>query len=385
MIDLITTKEIEERLAKDLVGLIARLGGRGEPVGRGNSVRYGSKGSLLVERGGPKRGQWYDFEAGIGGGPIQYIQHRQGVSFSVAMAWARDFLGMEPFSEENKRVWQMENAKRLLEECIARAATIRDEALSNQATVDRARRMWEQSKPITGTLAEDYLVLSRKIPKPDSGWPASFRFYENATNHYGRASCALIVSATDEAGVVHKVQKVFLDWNGDATGKKTLGRTNVPCTVRLDAMPHADNILQIAEGPETALTLWAATGRQTFCTLGNLASAPITEFRTIFAAIDDDKLNETSRKQRRDLIRRWKRKGCVVIPASAYPTRRQDKSDFNDLCKASGFDAVRARVDFILYPPLPKPSRVTVEEARSILNTALEGSFAKASEDDEDF
>ena len=77
--------------------------------------------------------------------------------------------------------------------------------------------------------------------------------------------------------------------------------------------------------------------------------------------------------------------GCILIPASANETRRQDKSDFNDLAKHGGLNAVYERIEYILNPPRANPSRVTVEEARSILNAALEGSFAEASKDDEDF
>ena len=386
--DQITAEEIQNRLSDDMIGLIALLGGRGKPMRRGDDARYGRHGSLSVTVKGSERGRWFDHTASSGGGPVQYIMHQQGGDLPSALAYARSFLGLESFSDEQQRKWKAEAAERSADRELAEARSAAGTETARAASVQHARRLWDSAVPINGTLAEQYLVETRHISKPVWGWPKAIRFFE--TTLCGAKRRGLIVAATDTAGTVHGVQLVQLDWAAfkipAGFAKLSFGRPDVQVAVRLEPRTSRDdNILQLAEGPETGLTMWAANGRETWITRGGLASAPIVEPRTILVAIDDDPINDTSRKLRYNLFRKWRRMGCILIPASANETRRQDKSDFNVLAKHGGLNAVYERIEYILNPPRAKPSRVTVEEARSILNAALEGSFAEASEDDEDF
>jgi hypothetical protein len=58
-------------------------------------LRFGSKGGLCVEIGGPKQGLWINRGDGaeVGGDPIALIRDRRGGNFNDAIAWARNWLG----------------------------------------------------------------------------------------------------------------------------------------------------------------------------------------------------------------------------------------------------------------------------------------------------
>ena len=275
----ITVAEIQAMLAGNMAGLVDRLGARGKPSGRGHVLRYGKKGSLIVQRSGPKAGAWFDFEAGVGGGPLKFIEHENGCSFVEAISWARDYLGLESFNDEQRRRWQSQAAAR----AVARAEDEVRGAATDAATVEIARALWRASLPIGGTLAEKYLIETRKIPRPAWGWPESIRHYS------GPDGRGLIIGATDDAGTIHAVQRTFLtdraEKIGGEYGKMSDGRPDVPVAVRFAAAPGAGDVLQIAEGLETGLTLWAATGFETWVCRGGLQTAPITGPRTILAAI----------------------------------------------------------------------------------------------------
>ena len=69
-------------VARDLLD-----GERGLPREYGHELRYGRRGSLSVD---PSRGVWHDFEAGVGGGTLDLVEHVRGCGRSDALAWLRD-------------------------------------------------------------------------------------------------------------------------------------------------------------------------------------------------------------------------------------------------------------------------------------------------------
>jgi hypothetical protein len=54
--------------------------------------RYGRHGSLSVSVSGTSRGAWYSHEHGVGGGPIELIQHQHGCANSDAVSWAHHWI-----------------------------------------------------------------------------------------------------------------------------------------------------------------------------------------------------------------------------------------------------------------------------------------------------
>ena len=64
----------------------------GEPVRRsaGGEWRYRRKGSLAVHIDGPRRGNWRDHEAGVGGGVLDLLAHVEGLERDDALVWLRE-------------------------------------------------------------------------------------------------------------------------------------------------------------------------------------------------------------------------------------------------------------------------------------------------------
>ena len=60
----------------------------GEPTHKtATQWRFRRRGSLAVNVAGENAGQWYDFEAGVGGGGVDLVSHLIGCDRSAAVAW----------------------------------------------------------------------------------------------------------------------------------------------------------------------------------------------------------------------------------------------------------------------------------------------------------
>jgi putative DNA primase/helicase len=348
-----------ERLAEEL------LGAPNKGLSRRGQLRFGSKGSLSLELRGHKRGTWYDHEAGQGGGPIGLVRHVRSCGYDAAVEWAWQWVGgaisFAPPPARPKPQADIEP----------------DE--TEAARIATARRMWIQSRAIAGTLAERYLVETRAIPAPADGWPIKAARYHARTR-------SLILAATLSDGTVQGVQRVRLDEHGRkaADGKPAKISNGVfPCAaVRLPGDPAGP--LYLAEGPETGLTVWRATGCEVWIALGGVAKIEPPHSRHIVILADDDPRMPKAGKpanahrSRQDAIKRWRTAGHKVTVVYPWAIRRGDKSDFNDLAKAEGIAAVRARIESQLRPGLSPVARVPVEQARVILAERVQNWTAAA-------
>ncbi len=143
--------------------------------------------------------------------------------------------------------------------------------------------------------------------------------------------------------------------------------------------------LCLAEGPETGLSVWAATGHETWVALGAMGNHEPLANRLVLACRDDDPLQSPADKALTRALARWQQTCADVRVATPWAERRGDRSDFNDVLQSGGEDAVRARIDYALAPE-PAPglrTRLPVAEARAVLNDAVAGFFAAAETYDE--
>lgn len=63
----------------------------GEPTARyTHELRYGTRGSLVVNVSGPRAGHWRSWEADIGGGVMDFIQWQLGLTDGEGRQWLRD-------------------------------------------------------------------------------------------------------------------------------------------------------------------------------------------------------------------------------------------------------------------------------------------------------
>ena len=117
----------------------------------------------------------------------------------------------------------------------------------------------------------------------------------------------------------------------------------------------ADGPLLIAEGPETALSAYTATGHETWVALGSVAKVkPPAGRRVVVIADDNPPAHDTKHGQAAKALRKalqtWRKAGINVVVATPWATRRRDRSDMADVILEHGSDAVQERIQAALNP-----------------------------------
>lgn len=339
----------------------------GEPTRRtSRELRWGRKGSLLVSLRG-RQPSFYSFEAGTGGSLLDAIQFANNCSFADAVQWARQWLGNDGAPAR------------------PRPQANFDADSDEQERIDQARRIWRSGRSIAGTAAERYLH-GRGLT---GAWPTeAARFVaandiEKVTGWRWWRWPAVVFAATDATGEIRAVQLVALNSDGGAAarhwerdGKLKISKGSLRSTAVRFAGDQ-DKPLLLAEGPETAASCWQATGWETWANLGSITKAPldqVSKARTIIVCADDDARNAQTNKALRDAIRQWRDEGRTVLMAKPWELTRRNKSDFNDLLQADGFDAVRQRIEAVLPKPIIAGNRVKALEARRQLAAEMSAS-----------
>jgi hypothetical protein len=339
-----SVEELRALLEADIERLAeALLGAPNQASSSRTTLRFGTNGGRAVEVHGPNRGLWYDHETGAGGGPFDLICTTLSCDFPAALSWAREFTGTGSQAAASLDVAAMlaRDAERKAERERKQAEAERDQA----QRIATARGLWDASKPIGGTVAETYLTTTRGIPRPAGGWPDAIRFYA--------ANRSLILAGTDSTGAVQFVHRVRLTADGRKHGELSKV-TNGPMAgayVRLPGPP--DGPLQLAEGPETGLSVWAATGAETWLSIGSMARHEPPPSRSLAVCQDDDSPRSPAGLALGKAVDGWRAAGSYVAVATPWQERRHDKSDFNDVLLAGGIEAVRARINAEIAPPAP--------------------------------
>ena len=63
----------------------------GEPsTSTTHELRYGTRGSLVVNVGGPRAGQWKSWETAASGGVIDFLQYHLNLDRQAALRWLQD-------------------------------------------------------------------------------------------------------------------------------------------------------------------------------------------------------------------------------------------------------------------------------------------------------
>jgi putative DNA primase/helicase len=338
----------ERRVARVRDALIDRaqelvthfLGKKPTSGNRRGKVRWGTKGSFELTLRGRFKGCYYDFEAGEHGDLFSLIMRRQGLTFVEAVEWAARWVGLptdyEPAPEETKKEKAREAARRAKEPVDAA-----EDAAKEAKKLAFARKNWDEARPIDGTLGEQYLYETRKIHLLN--FPASIR--------WSIKQKAIICAVTDSAGELVAIQLIAVTSEGrkdverwQAGAKMSFGPVGKG-VVRLPGAAHGP--LCICEGIETGLTVWAATGNETWVLLGGMrrAAKVAPAGRRIIVCRDDDKINSPAANSVKAALRDLRAKGMDVREAWPHAIHRGDKSDFNDVAQERGLGAVRERIE----------------------------------------
>lgn len=368
---------VREALIERAVELVTFL--RGErPTGRlrGKKVRWGKRGSFELTLTGRYRGRWRDFESGEHGDLLAYIMRERGLGFAAAVEWGAHWAGLPSDYEPSA-----EDIVRQKERDAARAAKEAEEAAKDDADeakrIARARKIWDEARPIDGTLGEKYLYDIRKIHLIN--FPDSI--------HWSVKERAVVCAVTDDAGGLVAVQKIAVTSEGTKDKERWPGKGGAKTSIGLVSRGAvrfsgpSDGCLCLAEGPETGLTVWAANGHETHVLVGGFAGAIrhlladdgtpkewVKDRRIILCRDDDPRISPASTSLKK-VFKALRASGLDVRVATPFRVRRGNKADFNDLAQERGLDAVRARIDMVAidYEPFEEVI-VSVEDARKQLD-----------------
>ena len=364
----ISAHEIVQRLAERMDELAVHLLGRpNDALSSKAQWRYGKKGSLAIEIDGEKAGTWYDHEHGKGGGALELVTRERGLRNGEALDWARQWLGLPEFrpvtGHADAQVAETPPAAPVAfsppsppspaqvdiprpvadvdVESVVDPPPVPDpngKTPSREPTPEeraaKAASIIAGCSVVNGTPAERYL-RNRGIT---GTLPSCLGFRPRAFGKYG----ALIVVATDDKGAVLAVQQIYITEDGKKAAVEIVKRTNkavegwaLKAAVRMPGAPP----LILAEGVETALSVWQATGQETWACLGisNIAKAPVPEKAPVIVARDGDAPGSKADNQIARAVARLKAGGHEVALASP-----PEGKDFNDVLRESGEDAIRA-------------------------------------------
>lgn len=288
----------------------------GDPSQRGREEwRFRGKGSLAVMVAGPKQGDWFDYEAGIGGDPVAFIAHERRIPMRDAYAWALAWLGHSASGCQRPAPVRP----------VATPERPRDAEPST--TADLARTVWREAEAPAGTLVETYLA-SRGLALPAD---APLRFHPACPRGAERWP-AMVALMTDPAtGEPCGVHRTFLarDGKGKAPGpmpaKMMAGNAGV---IRLTPDAEVTTGLGIAEGIETGLSVaqgfgwrpvWAAGSAGS---IGNFPVLSGIEAMTIFADT-----GEAGQRNARQCAARWMAAGLEARICTP------PVGDFNDILR----------------------------------------------------
>ncbi len=326
--------DIAERLNQRIAELALHLLGQPNPsLSTSAQLRYGNHGSLAIEIHDPKLGQWFDHEQGKGGAGLELICAELNLDTGAACEWALDWLGLSPLEESGHA------AETSISQPSEHAAKISD--------------IVGKCVPIEGTPAEKYLHR-RGITMPP---PDVICYRPRAFGDYG----AMVALATDADGKVLALQQIYLTDDGQKAPLKVVKRTNkaIDGWAQKSAVRLPGNLpIILAEGVETALSIWQTTGHETWACLGisNIGNASLPEKAPVIVARDGDIQGSKADNQIRRAISKLSSRGYQVSVATP-----PEGKDFNDLLHDSGADAVRASIAGAIF------FRADTLDARTVL------------------
>ncbi len=206
----------------------------------------------------PVKQKWNCRGAGGGGDAIGIMMHCMSVDFKAAC----EILTSEK-PPGGQGTWDEEAQKRAEERQKAAKAKAEQQALEQQQkeadTTEYALKLWEQARPIEGTPAEAYL-LGRGLPRMH--WPDCLRFHPGLKYPDAGKLPALVCRVDDTMGDLTGIWRIFITKDGQKANVESAKLGLGPVSggaVRL--FEPADNEICIAEGVETALAVYALTGR----------------------------------------------------------------------------------------------------------------------------
>ncbi|CAM4390458.1 MAG: ATP-dependent RecD-like DNA helicase [Legionellaceae bacterium] len=339
---------LQSRLIENAEVVVESLLGKPDKI-VSTGYRYGSqKGSLIVTLKGEKRGSWYDFQTGEGSNLFNLIGknlgHHPKKDFLKTAEYAARLVGFMP--RENESVSKSKKTK----------ISIKNLGFTEhqKKRIALANKLERESMIIHGTLGEMYLRKQRGIT---CQLPESLRYHPSIyVPEVGKHLPALLVIAKNEKGKTQAVQTIFLD-------RETHNKANIESNKRITGPikgaivtiqegKSKDSPTLIAEGIETGLSLKMANkDAHIKATLGvsNFLNIPQSQIsKTAVFCLDNDGAKSMSEITAFKGMQRLKNADITVF----YNQPDTVKTDYNDVLKQEGINAIRAKInESIPYQP----------------------------------
>jgi hypothetical protein len=154
----ISTEQVRAAARRNMASLATDL--LGEPnkhMGTKTTLRFGAKGSLVVNIAGNREGFWNDFETGEKGDIVSLVQREKNLDFKEAINYLADVLNVRSGQDISQHK---------ISPHYQRHPTVQDsleQIKENAARLNAVSELKLKSKPIERTLAETYLQHERNI------------------------------------------------------------------------------------------------------------------------------------------------------------------------------------------------------------------------------
>jgi hypothetical protein len=305
-------RALAERAREVATGLL------GEPnPARSNKgeLRFGNRGSLAVLVAGEKAGCWFDFENGDGGNLLALIQKVERISFPHAIQRAQEMIGGARHQLTYRPSLGSSTAGGKPRKC----------------TKALALSLWDDGKPIGGTIAARYLESRHVLDPALSAGDTVLRFHPNCPfKGATRVPCLIALMRDVRTNEPRAVVRTALTADGRKVDRMSLGPTTGGA-IKLSADEDVTLRLAIGEGLETVLSgmrlgfspAWAlggTSGLKNFPVLGGI------ECLTIL--VDNDK-HMAGQKAAIKCSARWTAAGREVRRV----TPRGTGDDLNDVIR----------------------------------------------------
>ena len=321
----------------------------GEPV-RPNASEWRAKANegIAMPMRGEKRGLWRIHTEGIGGDPFDLVARMfcgldsAKSDFPRVLREAAGWAGITPdHAPDPERI----AAHRMERERAAAAEAARDA----KRRAELVREISARAAPVAGTPAAIYLAGRGFSAVPEEG--LAYLPPVPGLGVHSPEAASLLVWARGADGTIQGGQRILIDTDGsriDADVRKPAfgAISGVPARFPARNAELAKGPLIVAEGPESALSAWEATGLETWAVFGvsGFASAPIPEGREVVLAPDRDAPESPAGRAFRQAVAEHLERGCDLRVALA-PEPSGSKHDLNDTLKRAGLAEVKAAID----------------------------------------
>ena len=323
-------------------------------LSRGAQLVWGKKnGSIRYHTAGPKEGQINDYERNIHGDLIHYYAQRRGIDWHDALSDLASIAGINPNHAELKPFVQSPD------EIAKKEAQQLAELKRQQRSQQIAQKLWNESQPIKGTLVEKYLTQHRGMQFDLSH--LDVRFHPNAPSYVsykanemrlGKPKPAMVVRFVNDQDELTAVQCTYLNPATADKDKMAFVKKNT-----IGIIAHSVGVIYqggndkaiIAEGCETAASLIpVARNASIYITGGNMQKIGHCKFiaesvnsNVLHIAADNDlSLSAPSWQSIERGASHLAERGIRSL-VSRPQSINNEKTDYNDVLKAHGIDAVK--------------------------------------------